>query len=71
MNNIQKLRLKANLSQEQLANLLAIDRSTIAKWETGNALPRAEKLPYLAQILNCSIDELLGQDEEVDTKEVS
>lgn len=60
MNEIQKLRLKNNLSQEELANLLSIDRSTVAKWETGKALPRADKLPTLAKILNCSMDEIFN-----------
>lgn len=64
MNGIQKLRNKANLSQEELASLLSVDRSTIAKWETGSALPRADKLPNLAKILNCSIDEIFNAEEQ-------
>ena len=59
-NNIQSMRIKANITQEKLSELLGIDRSTIAKWETGVALPRAELLPKVARTLNCTVDELLS-----------
>lgn len=52
------LREKANLTQESLAKLINVDRSTIAKWETGEASPRSDKLPTLANVLNCTIDDL-------------
>ena len=58
MNSLKEVRAKANLTQEQLANLINVDRSTITKWETGEAFPRADKLPLLAEKLNCTIDDL-------------
>ena len=58
MNNLKMLREKANLTQESLAKLINVDRSTIAKWETGEASPRSEKLPMLAKVLDCRIDDL-------------
>lgn len=57
--NIKKKRLEAGFTQIDLANKLEIDRSTVAKWETGESFPRAEKLIQLAEVLNCTIDELL------------
>lgn len=60
MNSIKLFREKAELTQEALAQMLGVDRSTVAKWETGEALPRAGKLPELARILGCSVDDLLG-----------
>lgn len=59
INTIKFLREKNNLTQESLAFKMGVDRSTVAKWETGEALPRAGKLSDLAQILQCSIDDLL------------
>ena len=53
------LREAAKLTQDALAEKLQIDRSTVAKWETGDALPRAAMLPKIASILGCSIDALL------------
>lgn len=63
MNNIQAMRNKANMTQESVAKALTIDRSTVAKWETGIANPRADMLVSLARILNCTIDELLNAHE--------
>ena len=52
------LRDAENLTQDGLAEQLKVDRSTVAKWETGDALPRAAMLPRLASILGCSMDDL-------------
>lgn len=60
INTIKLIREQNNLTQEKLASRLGVDRSTVAKWETGEALPRAGKLPELARILGCSVDDLLG-----------
>lgn len=58
--NISNKREELALTQADIANILGVDRSTVAKWETGQSLPRAELLPKLAQILKCTVDELLG-----------
>lgn len=59
MNRIRELRKAQNLSQQELAVKLGVDRSTIAKWETGAHSPRTYKLKQLAKILDCSLEELL------------
>ena len=56
--NTKELREAAGLSQEDLARMLGLDRSTIAKWEGGASRPTASKLPALAAALGCSIDDL-------------
>ena len=61
---IKELRKKNCLSQCELAELLSVQRSTVAKWETGRTFPRTEQLPKLARALNCTIDELLNVPEE-------
>ena len=58
--NIDIKRVNAGLSQERLANLLKVERSTVAKWETGKSMPRAELLPKIAKILGCTVDDLLN-----------
>lgn len=55
----KKARLKAGMTQADVAKKLKVDRSTVAKWEAGEALPNASKLPALAKIFKCSIDTLL------------
>jgi transcriptional regulator with XRE-family HTH domain len=59
VNKIQDYREAAGLTQEGLAEILKVDRSTIAKWESGVSLPRADKLPNLAKLLKCTVDDLL------------
>ena len=59
--NIKELRVSKNLTQEELAQELSVERSTVAMWEAGKALPRTDKLPELARILGCTIDELYGK----------
>lgn len=60
MNNIKNLRKKEKLTQIDLAKKLKIGQSTVAMWEAGEAMPRADKLPELAKILGCTIDDLFG-----------
>jgi len=59
MHRIRELRIAQKLSQQELATKLGIDRSSVAKWETGAHSPRTDKLRQLAKVLNCSVEELL------------
>lgn len=63
MNKIKALRENAGLSQPALAKRLGVGQSTVAMWENGTNSPRADKFPLLAEILNCSIDDLFKKDD--------
>ena len=56
--NIKELREKANVTQKELASALNIGQSAVAMWETGVSMPRAELLPKIASVLNCTVDDL-------------
>ena len=58
MNAIKKYRLALNMSQEELAQKLHVERATVAKWESGT-FPRASKLKLIADVLGCSVNDLL------------
>jgi len=61
---IKKLRESAGLTQFDLAKLLGFESpSTISMWESGARKPQSDKLPELARVLGCTIDELFKQDE--------
>ena len=62
MSKIAELRKAAGLTQENLADKLGIKQGAIAMWESGKAMPRTDKLPLLAQLLGCTIDELFEQE---------
>ena len=64
VNGIAELRMKAGLKQQDLADALHVDRSTIAKWETGAAFPTGKKLPQVAKVLQCEIGDLFPKDEK-------
>lgn len=61
--NLAFMRERAKLTQRELADVLGVERSTVAKWESGAAYPRASQLPALAKALSCSIDELYTGEE--------
>ena len=61
LNLIQNLRKKSGMTQEDVAKQLNVDRSTVAKWEAGESMPRAQLLPRLAQLFSCTVDELLTE----------
>ncbi len=57
--NLQILRKKQNMSQEQLAEKLEVSRQAVSKWESGSGYPETEKLITICEIFDCSIDEIL------------
>ena len=63
---IKEARKQCGLSQEQLAEKMAVSRSAIAKWEANNGLPDVDNLKALAQLLNVSADYLLDDGEVID-----
>lgn len=58
---MREARLRARLTQAQLAAALALSQSTIGTWETAKALPEIVSLMRLADSLRVSIDWLLGR----------
>ena len=55
-----RLRERAGLSQEALAEKLGVTRQTVSNWENGRATPDAHKLAKLCEVLGVGADELLG-----------
>lgn len=53
------LRKQNGISQEKLAELLCISPQAISKWENAHTMPEISLLPVLAQIFQCSIDEII------------
>ncbi len=55
---IAKLRNEKNLTQEELAEKLYIDKRKISRWECGTSLPEFDMLIKLSEILDVSLYEL-------------
>ena len=57
--SIYKLRTKAKLSQEKLADILGVSRQAVHKLEAGTAQPDIGNIINLARYFNISLDDLL------------
>jgi len=56
---ITKLRVAAELSQEQLAEKIDVSRQSVSKWEMDQALPQIDKVLQLCELFDISTDDLL------------
>lgn len=57
---IRNLRIAKGLSQRELASIMYVTRSTIARWENGSRLPDAAMISRLARCLGVDINTLLS-----------
>lgn len=58
--NIKKARLKANLTQQEVAEKINTSRSNITKYEIGMLEPNIDTIGQLAELYNVSTDWLFG-----------
>ena len=57
---LKKHRIERGLSQRELADLLRVTRSTVARWENGSRMPDAMMISQLSQCLGIDVNTLLG-----------
>lgn len=60
MNNIRYFREKAGLTQGQLAEKMGMALDSISRYENNKREPRASDLRHMAEIFNCTVDDLLN-----------
>lgn len=60
--NLQYLRKRDKITQEELAEYLQVSRQAVSKWETGEFYPETEKLIALCDKFGVTIDDLLRGD---------
>ena len=61
---LKELRLNRNLTQTKLAENFGITYSNIGEWERGKSEPSSEMLINLANFFECSVDYLLGREDD-------
>ena len=61
---LKDLRKQAGLTQVDVAEKLGISQPAYASWERGVKKPTQDNLVKIAQILNVSVDYLVGNSEE-------
>ncbi len=68
MNIADKIKIarnRAGMSQQELADRLHVSRSAVAKWESDKGLPDIENLKAISGIFGMTLDELVGNNEDV------
>ena len=63
---LRKLRAEKGLSQRELAERMYVDRSTVARWESGSRMPDAMMISRLSRCLGINTSILLHAAEESD-----
>ena len=61
---LKDLRKQAGLTQVNVAERLGVSQPAYASWERGIKKPTQENLVKIAQVLNVSVDYLVGNSEE-------
>lgn len=56
---LQQIRQENDISQEAFAELLGVSRQSVSKWERGKGYPEIDKLIFISEHFNISLDELL------------
>ena len=62
--NLVNLRKFHDMTQEELAEKVNVSRQSIAKWESGDAVPDLEKCKLLSEIFGVSLDDLANYEAE-------
>lgn len=58
--NLKKKRQESGLKQQEIADMMQVNRVTYTNWENGKREPTLENVVKLAQILKTTTDNLLG-----------
>ena len=57
---LHELRVKNNLSQDELASRVFVTRQAVSRWENGETVPNTATLKLLSNLFHVSINTLLG-----------
>ena len=61
---LRRLRIERQLSQQQLADRLHVERPSVTNWEGGRRLPDAAMITAIARVLDVDAAALLSKSEE-------
>ncbi len=66
---LRLFRLQNGLTQQAVADKLAVDKTTYSGYETGKRQPDIQKIRSLAKILDVSLDTLFETEKDANTEE--
>ena len=67
--SIRKARIIKNISQQELALALNVERSTVSGWETGKRIPNVEMLGRLCAILDIPMSSIMADSRQSTAKQ--
>lgn len=69
---IKKLRLEKNITQQEMADKIGVSRQAVSNWENDKNLPDIEMLITISQVFHLTLDELIlgGKDMNNMTKKL-
>lgn len=62
MNRIKEIRLARGIKQADVARMFNVAQATVSGWESGSREPDFDALLKMADLFNCSVDELIGRE---------
>lgn len=69
--NIAESRKAKKLSQGELAERLGVTQGMVSQMERGMKIPTVAMLERMADVLDCSMDRLVGRNTEIENQEVA
>lgn len=69
MERLRKLRREADMTQQQMADYLGVQRTTYTKYEIGTISPSIDTLKKIASLFNVTTDYLIGEAQKNETDE--
>lgn len=64
MLNLREFRKKAKMTQGDIAKACGITQCSYSYYEIGKRNPKPDMLRKFAQIFGCTVDELIGEDDD-------
>ena len=61
---LAEIRKEKGMTQVELADKVGVGKSAVCHWEKDGILPTATNLKAIAKALDCTVDELLAEDEK-------
>lgn len=62
-------RTRSGLTQKQVADKIFIAQNSYSKYELGKSSPNPDVLKTLAEVLGCTVGDLVGEDAPADTQQ--
>ena len=68
INLIRRLRINAQMTQQELAVACGVTQGAVSQWEKGLSFPTTRKICTVARVLGCDADKLLELAEQEGVK---